>query len=397
MENKKKVLIVSPLYPYPEYKDGASKIIANLLIENESYTSSLVCIVQESDDLNGDFEFDRLDYGKVSKLGVTRNWLFTSNPITTSRYINCFASMTSYLKDNHSKYDVIHLATTFLLPILNDLSAEVKNKIILFPIDSLHLYNGRRLEKTNFGFKKLAYYFEYLKVKRFEKKYYRMVKTSCFVSKIDSNHNDGLLEYKRSRVIPNGVDVEFFTADETVAKEKSLIFTGNVDYAPNKDAVDVFVNKIFPEFLKQHPSYKLYIVGVASKETIDEFSSENVVVTGFVDDLRDYMNKAVVYVSPLRFGSGIKNKVLEAMSMNMPIVGTPVSYDGIDVDFNSVVEVSEPDDVSEWLQVLNSIIGDSQKRNTLGENARKVIEMKYSWKGVRSQYGEVYADSINNR
>lgn len=392
-----KVLIVSPIYPYPEYKDGASKIIANLLKEDKVFDAKLVCIDYIDSDYENNNRIDFLKYKKPSKISILSNWLLTTNPMTTCRYIGNFDLIVDYINQNSSNYDVIHLATTFLLPVLNRLSSDIKKKIVLFPIDSLVLFNKRRYKTTQFSLKKILYYLEYLKVRQYERKYYNQISRTCFVSNVDAKQNDELLKYNRSHFIPNGVDVEYFTRDHQITKEKSLIFTGNLDYSPNKDAIDILVNVIFPKILDHFPDMVLYLVGIASDEIISTYSSDNVIVTGFVDDIRTYIDKASIYLSPLRFGSGIKNKVLEAMSMEIPIIGTSVSFEGIEVDDNSVSIIKNPNNCDDWLEAIINLIQNKEIQEKKTQNARVIIEKAYSWSGIRKQYGDFYENCISNR
>lgn len=115
----------------------------------------------------------------------------------------------------------------------------------------------------------------------------------------------------------NGVDHSYF-APVLCKREKIMIFTGAMDYFPNIDAVVWFCNEIMPSVIKVEPDVQFYIVGSHPDPAVRKLAGPNVVVTGFVDDIRTYIAKAALAVYPLRIARGIQNKILEAMSMGIP-------------------------------------------------------------------------------
>ena len=106
-------------------------------------------------------------------------------------------------------------------------------------------------------------------------------------------------------------------------------FLGVMDYGPNEDAAIYFTRDIFPKLRKIIPSCTLTLAGKNPSKDLLELQSENVIVTGFVDDMIQTITKSSIYISPLRYGSGTKNKILEAMAAGMPVMLSSVSREGI--------------------------------------------------------------------
>ena len=184
-------------------------------------------------------------------------------------------------------------------------------------------------------------------------------------------------------VIPNGIDLDFFTGEQSKRDAATLLFVGNYDYAPNLDAAMVLVQEIFPQIQEQIPGVKLQIVGNAPPSELQTFASGAIEITGRVPDVRPYLAQATAFVCPLRVGAGIKNKVLEALAMGIPTVATPLSVDGIDVTHDESVLITGIE------QMANETIRLLRKRDLqtrLSEAGRHIIEAQYSWSSVAARY-----------
>ncbi|KGQ52462.1 hypothetical protein JL12_00930 [Gallibacterium anatis 10672-6] len=388
------VLIVSPSFPYPEYKDGIKKVNYNLLIGRANYTVDLLCIGDEKIIPIKDINIYDIPFSDdLTKKDYLLKWLVSSNPFNVIKYKNYIKLLAEKLLEIHKSYDILHISSPFLAPLIDFLPDDIKNKMILFPLDSISLFFERRSDKEENFIKKLVYKLELYKCKKFEYKYYEKYRLVCFVSDVDSLYIRRLNQNINTEFIPNGVNTEFFKKDDGVNIENnSIIFTGNMAYGPNEDAAIFLIEKVYPLITKVI-NIKLYIVGQSPTKRIKRYNSNNIIVTGFVDDLRDYINKASVYISPLRYGSGIKNKVLEAMSMSKIVIGTDVSFDTLEVyDNENCIKISynEREIASKIIDVLKNM----NKYKFIGINARALIEKKYSWDAICLQYNNLYNEYL---
>jgi len=131
-------------------------------------------------------------------------------------------------------------------------------------------------------------------------------------------------------VIRNGVDTDYFRPAEGPAEDRSIVFCGRMDYAPNIDGAAWFAERILPRIRARTPGAVFRIVGAAPTARVLALRAlPGVEVTGAVPDVRPYLAKARVVVAPLRIARGIQNKVLEAMAVGKPVVATPQALDGI--------------------------------------------------------------------
>jgi polysaccharide biosynthesis protein PslH len=189
-------------------------------------------------------------------------------------------------------------------------------------------------------------------------------------------------------VIPNGVDTTFFQTESDATEPESVVFTGAMDYFPNTDGIQYFLDRILPLVRKQMPNIKVYIVGNRPTPQLVRQASDNVVVTGFVDDIRPFVERSSAYIVPLRQGGGTRLKVLEAMSMRRPMVTTTVGCEGIDVTHNeSVLMADEPES---FAQAVVSLLGDEALQKKLVKNAFEIVRSHYDWDVIGVKLEDTY-------
>jgi glycosyltransferase involved in cell wall biosynthesis len=210
------------------------------------------------------------------------------------------------------------------------------------------------------------------------------------VSKKDSQMLASLNPNLPLHVIPNGIDLGYFVSAETDPSEPTLLFTGNFDYAPNVDAALYLAQDILPQVKREIPAARLMLVGNNPPETMRNLASADIEVTGRVPDVRPYLQQAAVFVCPLRFGAGIKNKLLEAMAMQKALIATPLSGEGIDLVEGTHVLYGS---TSEQLAAATiGLLRDAELRRSMGSANRRLIEMQYTWQRVADQYEALYSE-----
>jgi len=386
-----KVLIVTPFYPLPENQNGVNKIIFHLLKDNPYYNADVLTLFTKEDIKYFDQEklfnskFFKVKANYFNRKILFLKWLVSEYPFNVIKQRLNFYNIKENLINLHNEYDVIHIATPFLFPILNELDKEILKKIVLFPIDSFTYFTKNRINSSKI-FNRIPFYVDYVKWRELEKKIYKKFPNKVFfVSDKDSEFVNSFDKNIKTSFIPNGVDIDYFKKLNDKFEKNSIIFTGNMSYAPNKDAVMLLLYKILPLVKKEIPDIKVYIVGMNADKEFKDIAINNVFIKGYVKDIRKLLDKAEIFVSPLRFGSGIKNKVLEAMAMEKVVIGTDISFEGIDGENVYIKSSKNPKDfANKIIEVLKN------KPVEIEKNARKLIEEKYSWDFIRKKYGEVY-------
>lgn len=195
--------------------------------------------------------------------------------------------------------------------------------------------------------------------------------------------------------IPNGVDLNYFTPTGYEPSEPAILFIGNYDYAPNHDAALRLLRDVFPRIVEIIPEARLLLVGSHPSAEMRSFASEQVEITGRVADIRPYYEYAKLFLSPLRLGAGIKNKILEALAMATPIVATPLSCDGIPVTSGTHVLLSDTDD--ELAIAAIQVLRNKPLRRQLRINGRRLVERHFTWPRVAARYEDLYRRTIDER
>jgi len=194
----------------------------------------------------------------------------------------------------------------------------------------------------------------------------------------------------RLHIVPNGVNTDDFKPRDIERDEATLLFVGNYEYPPNLEAAFILVNAILPQVRHKIPHAKLQLVGNAPPPELQALASEYIEITGRVPDVKDYLAQATVMVSPLQVGSGMKTKVLEAMSMGMPMVATPLSVDGIAVTDGVHTWVRDKDGMP---SAIIDLINDKQMQAQFSHESRALIEAQYSWRAIAERYVALYAEN----
>ena len=194
---------------------------------------------------------------------------------------------------------------------------------------------------------------------------------------------DVLAAYVHSpiNVIPNGVDLEYFEPTRPSGRgyvPNRIVFTGNMSYRPNVDAVRRLVTAVLPRIRREIPDVQLCIVGMDPTPAVRRLADEDrVVVTGRVDDVRPYFDSAAVAVAPLRVARGLQNKVLEAMAMRVPVVASTAAFEGISaVAGRDLLVAAGPKAFS---RAVVTLLRDPAARERYAAAGRTCVDTNHNW------------------
>ena len=228
------------------------------------------------------------------------------------------------------------------------------------------------------------------KLRRYEAKMCEQADLCLTITEEDARRLRSLNPRIRTVVIPAGVDTQHFYPKFGEAEEPyTIVSVASMDWPPNVDGIMWFCNRVFTKIKEQLPQVKLYIVGKNPPLAVQKLSNGlDIVVTGFVEDIRDYIARGSVFIVPLRIGSGMRLKILQAMAMGKAIVSTSVGAEGIKV--NNGRDIVLADTETEFAKAVVELIVDAEKRHRIGKNARKLVECYYSWDRVIDSLEQVY-------
>lgn len=219
------------------------------------------------------------------------------------------------------------------------------------------------------------------------------------VSALDGERLRGICPGVSTHVLANGVDVDYFTRSSPLAHAEAghLVMVSGMNWFPNRDAVMLMADSVWPVLSKSLPDAKLTIVGASPPQAILDLAARDrrVTVTGFVDDVRPYMERAQVYLCPMRDGGGTRLKILDALSMGVPIVATQMALEGIDVTPGTdVLVANEP---AEFVEQISALVADAALRSRLSDNGRRFVEQHFSWPVIRQHMEAAFSAAAQAR
>lgn len=200
----------------------------------------------------------------------------------------------------------------------------------------------------------------------------------------------------RITVIPNGVDLDYFSPIDIPRDPLRLVFTGKMSYHANIAAAEDLVTKIMPLVWSEMPDVQLDIVGKDPSPSVQSFGQmPNVTVTGFVPDMRPYLARAAIAMSTVRYGVGIQNKVLEAMAMKTPVICSPQACSALQARSGDDLLVGEtPEAIARHIVDL---LRSPQRRAHIGEAGRRYVETHHSWDSAAAALETLYQAAIERR
>jgi polysaccharide biosynthesis protein PslH len=271
------------------------------------------------------------------------------------------------------QYDLIHCVTQFFgyfrfpsnIPVTSD-SHEVSYDLI---------YRTYRQTRSFFG--KIISYVMYRLGKPEEIRICRTFDRLIATTERDKAVFQEVLPGMTIHAIGNGVDPAFLTFGEHPVEPHSMVFTGKMDFFPNIHGLQTFLDKVFPLVLAEVPDAKVYVVGAYPTREILRRAAENVIVTGFVDDVRPYMAKGELYIIPLWIGGGIRGKALEAMAMRKPIVTTAIGCEAIKLSPEESALFS--DTPEGFAAAILRLFADRDLQHRLADQAHANVLKYYDW------------------
>ena len=305
--------------------------------------------------------------------------------------------MTKAIEQATAKVHFDVIICDFLAPAVN-LPRDLKTPVVLFQHNVEASIWQRHYEIQKNAVKKRYLYWQWRKMQKFERDACRRVDCVIAVSEADAEMMQR--DYGLAKVydIPTGVDVDFFKPTRDIkARSNSLVFTGSMDWLPNEDAMQYFINDVMPLVRKAVPDLRLTIVGRSPYPSLVELAQRdpNIAVTGRVDDVRPYMEEATAFIVPIRIGGGTRLKIYEAMAMEKPVISTTVGAEGLPVRDGK--ELMLADDPKAFADAVVRVLSDSTLATQLGKSAAELVRQNFGWRGVSENMAQVCQTAIQNK
>jgi len=185
------------------------------------------------------------------------------------------------------------------------------------------------------------------------------------------------LPHQSITVIQNGAGNSFFEDLGIEPEPCTMVFTGLFTHQPNSQGIMWFLDEIFPRILAEEPKARVYIVGKSPTQQMVSRAAENVIVTGFVDDVRPFIARSQVFIIPLLAGGGIRGKALEAMAMRRPIVTTTIGVEGIHLQHEKSALLA--DTPEQFVRSVVRLFRDPALRQRIAHHAHTTSLQSYRW------------------
>ena len=382
-----KILVVLPRFPYPLEKGDKLRAyhqIVELSKHNDVY---LFCVshtkVTEAQRAAlkpycREIRVVRLNL-LVCAFNVVCNW-FTSKSLQMGYWNTSRSKRLCRAFAREVQPDVVYNQMVRTMPLVARLPFP---KVMDFQ-DALSMNTERRMELTT-GFWHYVLHYEFKMLRSSEYNAFSFFDGLTIISETDSE----AIPHKKSgeiRIVPNGVDTEYFKA-EAVKPEPapqppySVVFTGNMSYAPNVDAARFLVEEVMPTVWTSFPDAKVLIAGADPRPSVRALANKGpkgcVTVSGRMDDIRDAYTSAAVFVAPMRIGSGMQNKLLEAMAMRRPCVTTQLAATPLGAVAGDHLLVG--DSAAELASLIAQLLGSAEQRSRIAASGFDFVQQHYAW------------------
>lgn len=243
----------------------------------------------------------------------------------------------------------------------------------------------RRMKTDSFYMKPILR-MEYKRLLKYENKVFSYFDTKTIISDQDRN----LIPHPQNqeiKVIPNGVDTDYFKAIPH-KKEFEILFNGNMDYPPNVESVEYLVNKIMPLVWAKMPKVRLLISGASPNNRVVALASKNVVISGWVDDIRENFAKSKILVAPMQISIGLQNKLLEAMAMQLPCVTSALANNALGAIHNEQIMVAETPE--QYARYIIELLQDDAKAKKIALNGYQFVIKNFNWQSTTDSLEKLF-------
>lgn len=315
-------------------------------------------------------------------INLIKSLLFSKLPLQVAYFFKKSAkkSVVEFFRNN--EVDHIYCQLIRVSEYVKDLNDIPKT---LDYMDVLSKGMERRIEKSS------TYLKPFVKIEAARlKKYEHFIFNSFQHKTIISEQDRDLIIHAQNQnivIVRNGVDLNFFYP-RVSQKKYDLVFTGNMSYAPNVDGVTFLVEEVLPKLWKVKPQVTLAIAGASPSAKVQKLAQKHVTVTGWVDDIRDYYSAATLFIAPMQIGTGLQNKLLEAMAMKIPCITSPLANNALKATDRKNILIAETAD--EYVKAILELLDNKSLASSIGKNGHEFVKHNYDWKSTTNQLEQLF-------
>jgi polysaccharide biosynthesis protein PslH len=385
------ILFLTHIYPYPP-NDGGRIVTYNTLkvLKERNHNVTLISFInsnkeQRYENLSDNQYLIDKDYTN-GKLKLLKN-IFSKTPFTMEKYrdIEIESTIKKVLSESVIDYVILdHLHMAYYINLIKKIKPDVKVFLRQHNVEAIIMKRAYQKEKNIF--KKLYLYAQFKKLLKYEKSICELMDRVFVITEDDK---ETLIKMNPSinkvDVVKAGVDFKKYKPFQPHAtsnnKDINIVFLGAMNWLPNEHGVTWFAEKVLPQLIEYNKNINLYIVGKDPTKkiySIQEKFPNNIKVTGYVEDERDYISMSDVFVVPLLIGGGMRLKILNALAMKKAIVTTGIGAEGINLE-NSYVVADTP---KEFFLQIKKLLDNKEYRQVLEQNGYEQVKCHYSFESV---------------
>tara|TARA_Y100000589_G_scaffold331027_1_gene382755 strand:- start:78674 stop:79822 length:1149 start_codon:yes stop_codon:yes gene_type:complete len=314
-------------------------------------------------------------------------YLFTKKPLQVTYFYS--SKIQSKINRLINKYKPNHIYCQ-----LARVAEYVKNCNVpktLDYMDALARGMERRIEKEPFYLKPFLKS-ESIRLKRYEREIFDFFDAATIISEQDRN----LIVHLKNEciyVVPNGVDYSKFKTNNSIKKRFDIIFSGNMAYPPNIDSAEYLVNNIMPLVWAKNPNVNVVLAGANPVKRVQQLASEKITVTGWVEDISEYYAASKIFVAPMQIGTGLQNKLLEAMAMKIPCITSPLANNALQAKPGKDILIGNTSE--EYAQSIIALLTNKNLAEEIAQNGHQFIKEKYTWEGSTKILQNIFENKIS--
>ncbi|MCD6468890.1 MAG: glycosyltransferase [Thermoplasmata archaeon] len=388
-----RILQLTPRIPYPlddGGKIGIFGITKYLALRGHEITLLSIAPSQNSD-ISGLREYCKVETVIMntanSYLGMLFN-LFSKTPYTISKYHG--SAVLHKLKDllQKNRFDIVHVDHLHMAYYGKFIKEEFGLPVVLREHNVESTIWERYYRGISNPLVKAYARLQFKKLYKYESKIAADFDRCLMITEKDKERIERMNPAIKACVIPAGVDTSYFHPVAVPIEPYSIVSVAAMDWPPNIEGILWFTAKIWPIIRQRIPQVKFYIVGKNPPTEVEGLAGKDIIVTGFVRDVREYMAKAAVFIVPLRSSGGMRIKILNALAMGKAVVSTSVGCEGIDVENGRNICIANTE--KEFAERIVELLEDESKRKELGGKGLNLIRQKYQWERIAERIEDEY-------
>jgi sugar transferase (PEP-CTERM/EpsH1 system associated) len=397
-----RILIISPKLPWPPFSGGKIRVYETLRYLSNNHNVTLITSVREDNQRKyrkylqrfcGKIEVHTISRKTIAVVGRLIKGVVSGTPLIQAFHYDNILARKVWNHTNKNNYDIIQVEHSYMSKYIGAIDPNNKAKKILSLHNVESLRFQREIKYTKYDKRRFVLMWDNYFFPDWEETAINFYDGVVVVSEQEKKWIRANTSSKNIKIVPNGVDTKYFSPTERTNLQKSIVFTGLMDYYPNIDAVNWFCDEIWPILLKKYPNLHFIIVGSKpTKKVIDLTNRKGVFVTGEVEDVRSYIADSLAFIVPLRSGGGTRLKILQAMAMEIPVISTTIGAEGLEI--NPDTDILIADNKKQFIDKLDDVLQSKIKSKSIGKEGYKLVRNTYDWNICLSKLENFYVEVL---